>query len=407
MIRRNFDVELRGVTHCMNLKHPNLVAFYDVRQDQEGNRWLIMEYVGGQSLSEAIANHPHGMPADEALDWLRGIAAGVGYLHEHGIVHRDLKPANVFRDEGLVKLGDYGLSKFISCSRRSGQTESIGTVHYMAPEIANGRYGKEIDIYALGVMLHEMLTGRVPFEGESMGEVLMKHLTAEPDLTALAEPFRTVVTRRGQGSAGSVCVGRGVGGGATDGEYCGGISRRADAWWHCGGGGDGRGGGRRADLAVYSRALRGGRGCLEKRPDAIRPNAAAGERCGFHDGNLSVDVTVFHVSAALHLAVSLLRRVSLCAVAEPAAGATFGVAGRSTGSGNAGSRVRLRLAWFQQRGPAPSSFRSPSAERAGGGAVGRQVAPRTCGRIERVATVFGGGRDGPVAGNILVARPAD
>jgi len=195
LVRRNLDVELRGVTHCLNLKHPNLVAIYDVRQDDEDNTWIIMEYVSGQSLEDALEQHPQGMPAEMALEWLRGIAAGVGYLHDHGIVHRDLKPGNVFCDEGLVKLGDYGLSKFISCSRRSGHTESIGTVHYMAPEVANGRYGKEIDIYALGVMLYEMLTGHVPFEGESIGEVLMKHLTAEPNLQQLAEPFRTVVGR--------------------------------------------------------------------------------------------------------------------------------------------------------------------------------------------------------------------
>jgi hypothetical protein len=87
------------------------------------------------------------------------------------------------------------MSKFISCSRRSGQTGSVGTVHYMAPEIANGRYGKEIDIYALGVIFYEMLTGHVPFEGESVGEILMKHLTAEPKLDRLAEPYRTIVGR--------------------------------------------------------------------------------------------------------------------------------------------------------------------------------------------------------------------
>jgi hypothetical protein len=92
-----------------------------------------------------------------------------------------------------VKIGDYGLSKFISCSRRSGQTESVGTVHYMAPEIANGRYGREIDSYALGIILYEMITGSVPFVGESIGEVLMKHLTAEPDLSKLEEPYRGVV----------------------------------------------------------------------------------------------------------------------------------------------------------------------------------------------------------------------
>ena len=123
------------------------------------------------------------------------MCAGVAYLHDHGIVHRDLKPGNIFSDDGMVKIGDYGLSKFISCSRRSGQTESVGTVHYMAPEIANGRYGREIDIYALGIILFEMLTGHVPFEGESVGEVLMKHLTAEPDLSVLQEPYRDIVKR--------------------------------------------------------------------------------------------------------------------------------------------------------------------------------------------------------------------
>jgi hypothetical protein len=135
------------------------------------------------------------MPIDEVLAWIHGIGAAVAYLHDHGIVHRDLKPGNVFSNEGVVKVGDYGLSKFISCSRRSGHTESIGTVHYMAPEVANGRYGKEIDVYALGIILYEMLTGRVPFEGESVGEVLMKHLTAKPDVSMLAEPYRDVVAK--------------------------------------------------------------------------------------------------------------------------------------------------------------------------------------------------------------------
>jgi hypothetical protein len=94
-----------------------------------------------------------------------------------------------------VKIGDYGLSKFISASRRSGQTVSIGSVHYMAPEIAHGRYGHEVDQYALGIILCQMLTGRVPFDGESQGEILMKHLAADPDLGRLTEPYRSVVAR--------------------------------------------------------------------------------------------------------------------------------------------------------------------------------------------------------------------
>lgn len=195
LIRRNLDVELRGVAHCLNLKHPNLLALFDIRTDADDDTWVVMEYLHGETLDEAIARNPQGMPLADVLMWLQGIAAGVGYLHDHGIVHRDLKPGNIFCDEGIVKLGDYGLSKFISASRRSGQTESVGTVHYMAPEVANGRYGKEIDIYALGVIFYEMLTGRVPFEGESVGEVLMKHLTAHPDVSSIAEPFRSLVAR--------------------------------------------------------------------------------------------------------------------------------------------------------------------------------------------------------------------
>ena len=151
--------------------------------------------MSGKCLESVLADHPQGLPLQEVLVWFQGIAAGVAYLHDHGIVHRDLKPGNIFCDEGVVKVGDYGLSKFISCSRRSGHTESIGTVHYMAPEVANGRYGKEIDIYALGAILYELLTGHVPFEGESVGEVLMKHLTAQPDVSMLAEPYRSVVAR--------------------------------------------------------------------------------------------------------------------------------------------------------------------------------------------------------------------
>jgi eukaryotic-like serine/threonine-protein kinase len=195
LIRRNLEIELRGIRHCLNLKHPNLLSVFDIREDARGDKWVVMEYVSGDSLEGAVAAHVDGMPINDVLNWIHGIGAGVACLHDHGIVHRDLKPGNIFCDEGVVKIGDYGLSKFISCSRRSGQTESIGTVHYMAPEVANGRYGKEIDVYALGIVLYEMLTGRVPFEGESVGEILMKHLTATPDVSMLAEPYRSVVAR--------------------------------------------------------------------------------------------------------------------------------------------------------------------------------------------------------------------
>jgi hypothetical protein len=194
-VQRNLDVELRGVSQCLNLKHQNLLGLFDIRYDEKGDAWVVMEYVKGESLRDVLERNPHGMPIDQVLRWFQGIAAGVAYLHDHGIVHRDLKPGNIFSDEDLIKIGDYGLSKFISCSRRSGQTESVGTFHYMAPEIGRGSYGKEIDIYALGIILYEMLTGRVPFEGESSQEIIMKHLTAEPDLNGVAPGFREVIRR--------------------------------------------------------------------------------------------------------------------------------------------------------------------------------------------------------------------
>ena len=194
-VERNLEIELRGVGQCLNLKHANLIDLHDIRYDEQGEAWVVMEYISGASLKDVIDRNPNGLPKEEVESWFRGIAAGTAYLHDHGIVHRDLKPGNIFEDEGCVKIGDYGLSKFISCSRRSGQTESVGTFHYMAPEIGKGAYGKEIDIYALGIVLYEMLTGRVPFEGESSQEIIMKHLTADPDLSAVAQPYRGMIER--------------------------------------------------------------------------------------------------------------------------------------------------------------------------------------------------------------------
>lgn len=194
-IQRNLDIELRGVRQCLNLKHPNLLDLYDIKHDDKDQSWVVMEYVSGDTLQRVIEQHPNGMPLDLVAKWFDGITAGVAHLHKSGIVHRDLKPGNIFIDVNTVKVGDYGLSKFISCSRRSGQTQSVGTLHYMAPEIGQGRYGKEIDVYALGVMLYEMITGRVPFDGESSQEIIMKHLTAQPDLRRVPQPYRTVVAR--------------------------------------------------------------------------------------------------------------------------------------------------------------------------------------------------------------------
>ncbi len=193
LLHNNMEVELRGVSQCLNLKHPNLVTIFDMRQDADKDHWIIMEYVGGKGLYEVLQENPAGLPLNEVFRWLHGMTAGLSFLHDRGLVHRDLKPANVFSDADVVKIGDVGLSKYISESRRSAQTQSVGTVYYMAPEVARGRYGREVDVYSLGVILYEMITGRVPFEGETTAEILMKHLTAEPDLSVLPEKLRPVL----------------------------------------------------------------------------------------------------------------------------------------------------------------------------------------------------------------------
>lgn len=196
-IQRNLDVEIRGVSQCLNLKHINLISLWDIRQDAEGESWVVMEYVPGESLRDVLERNPNGVPLELAKKWFSEILAGVNYLHDHGIVHRDLKPGNIFydQDEQVVKIGDYGLSKFISTSKRDGQTESVGTFHYMAPEIGKGSYGKEIDIYSLGIILCEILAGQVPFDGESGQEIIMKHLTASPDLEFVPQRFRNVIAK--------------------------------------------------------------------------------------------------------------------------------------------------------------------------------------------------------------------
>ncbi|MEM8666212.1 MAG: serine/threonine-protein kinase [Planctomycetota bacterium] len=194
-IQRNLEVEIRGVSHCLNLKHPNLVSLYDICQDDNGQSWVVMEYVAGANLREVLDGSPDGLPEEEARRWIAGIAAGVNHLHSAGLVHRDLKPGNIFDDLGMVKVGDYGLSKFISASHRGGHTESVGTFHYMAPEIGRGQYGREIDIYALGVILYELLTGRVPFDGESCHEIIVKHLTATAELSEIRQPYRSVISK--------------------------------------------------------------------------------------------------------------------------------------------------------------------------------------------------------------------
>ena len=189
------QIELRGVRQCMNLKSPHLVTIFDVKYNSRSKPFVVMEYVSGPSLSDLLTEAPNGLGEQKAAYFVREIAKGLTFLHDCGIVHRDLKPGNVFYEDGYVKIGDYGLSKAMAPSRCSGQTVTVGTVHYMAPEIGEGSYDRSIDIYAFGVVLYEMLRGRPPYTGSSVGEILMKHMSARPDLAGISEPFASVIRR--------------------------------------------------------------------------------------------------------------------------------------------------------------------------------------------------------------------
>jgi hypothetical protein len=195
LLRGHTDAELRGIGHCLNLKHPNLVHLYDLRSDARGEKWVVMEYVFGESLAQVINRHPNGLPAELIREWFAALARGVSYLHDQGVVHRDLKPANIFIEHGHLKVGDYGLSRRMSASERGEVTRGVGTPHYMAPEIKNGNYGRSIDVYACGVILFEMLTGHPPFDGETPAEVLMKHQLDSPDLKKVPATIRPVLER--------------------------------------------------------------------------------------------------------------------------------------------------------------------------------------------------------------------
>jgi len=189
------QIELRGVSQCMNLKSPHLVTIFDIKKNAQGRSFVVMEYISGPSLRDLLDADGAGLGVAKAGYFLQEIAKGLSFLHGAGIVHRDLKPGNIFYEDGYVKIGDYGLSKAITPSRHEDQTITVGTVHYMAPEIGAGCYDRSIDIYALGIILYEMLTGRVPYAGDSHGEILMKHMMGSPDLTGIDEPMATAVRK--------------------------------------------------------------------------------------------------------------------------------------------------------------------------------------------------------------------
>ncbi|AVK99820.1 Stk1 family PASTA domain-containing Ser/Thr kinase [Pediococcus inopinatus] len=155
--------------------HPNIVSVYDVGEDN-GMHYLVMEYVDGTDLKQYIKDH-FPIPYQKVIDIMEQILSGVAAAHAHDIIHRDLKPQNVLMDKkGNAKISDFGVALAQEEQTLTQTNAVVGSVHYLSPEQARGHLAtKRSDIYSLGIILYEMLTGRVPFEGENAVSIAIKH----------------------------------------------------------------------------------------------------------------------------------------------------------------------------------------------------------------------------------------
>ena len=169
--------ELEQVRHFAQVDHPNLVAIED-RGEVDGIPYLVMAYAGSQTLQELLPAEAPQRP--QLLNYFLQACRGVAALHERSLVHFDLKPANIFLKGDVARVGDYGLSKLVA---HSGGSLSMGrgTPYYMAPEVLQRRGDPRSDVYSLGVMLYEILVGKVPFTGDSEWEVLKQHEQKQPE----------------------------------------------------------------------------------------------------------------------------------------------------------------------------------------------------------------------------------
>ncbi|MCQ6265745.1 Stk1 family PASTA domain-containing Ser/Thr kinase [Fictibacillus sp. WQ 8-8] len=169
----------REAEAATSLAHPHIVSIFDV--GEENNVYfIVMEYVKGKTLKQYIRDHGR-LSVEESIQIIRQIASGMVAAHEHGIIHRDIKPHNILIDEhGLAKVTDFGIALAITSATITHTNSVLGSVHYFSPEQARGGVANaKSDIYSLGVVLFEMLTGRVPFTGESPVSVALKHLQEE------------------------------------------------------------------------------------------------------------------------------------------------------------------------------------------------------------------------------------
>jgi eukaryotic-like serine/threonine-protein kinase len=173
---RRFHREAQSAT---SLNHPNIVNIYDVGEEKD-LYYIVMEYVKGQTLKQYIQqNSP--LRVDETVGIMRQLTSAIAHAHHNNIIHRDIKPHNILVDRnGKVKITDFGIAMALSATSITQTNSVLGSVHYLSPEQARGGMAnRKSDIYSLGIVMFELLTGRLPFSGESAISIALKHLQSE------------------------------------------------------------------------------------------------------------------------------------------------------------------------------------------------------------------------------------
>jgi beta-lactam-binding protein with PASTA domain/predicted Ser/Thr protein kinase len=177
----------REAKNAAALSHPNIVSIYD-RGEAEGTYYIAMEFLDGRSLKELIVQRGPA-PITVAVEYARQILSALRFAHRHGIVHRDIKPHNVLVDaEGRVKVTDFGIAR-AGASQMTEAGSIVGTAQYLSPEQARGTdVDQRSDLYSLGIVLYELLTGTLPFNGDTPVEIAMKHLSTVPEAPSARRP---------------------------------------------------------------------------------------------------------------------------------------------------------------------------------------------------------------------------
>lgn len=171
-----------------SLSHPNIVSIYDVGQEDDLD-YIVMEYVEGVTLKQYI-EAKGVIPWREAVDYAGQICSGLDHAHKKGIIHKDIKPHNILiTREGTLKITDFGIAKVMSSSTITTGNATMGSVHYFSPEQARGGYmDYKTDIYSLGVVLYEMVTGKLPFQGDSAIAIAMQHIEKDAEAPSVLNP---------------------------------------------------------------------------------------------------------------------------------------------------------------------------------------------------------------------------